>query len=77
MEAPAMTRTGPTTALSCAAMRAGRSSQETIRPVALDLSGLRHVDDTCRAALLTWAERRGGDGAEVRLPEPLAPVPAR
>uniref|UniRef100_A0AAU3GKY1 SulP family inorganic anion transporter n=1 Tax=Streptomyces sp. NBC_01401 TaxID=2903854 RepID=A0AAU3GKY1_9ACTN len=38
------------------------------RPVALDLSGLHHLDHACRTALENWAERHSSSGTEpVRL----------
>ncbi|MFF9689978.1 SulP family inorganic anion transporter [Streptomyces sp. NPDC014623] len=38
------------------------------RPVALDLSGLHHLDHACRTALENWAERHSSTGTEpVRL----------
>ncbi|MEV6259950.1 SulP family inorganic anion transporter [Streptomyces sp. NPDC051784] len=38
------------------------------RPVALDLSGLHHLDHACRTALENWAERHSASGTEpVRL----------
>ncbi|MEU0150241.1 SulP family inorganic anion transporter [Streptomyces sp. NPDC006288] len=38
------------------------------RPIALDLSGLHHLDHACRTALENWAERHSASGTEpVRL----------
>ncbi|MGW0790742.1 SulP family inorganic anion transporter [Streptomyces sp. NPDC002911] len=38
------------------------------RPIALDLSGLNHLDHACRTALESWAERHSASGTEpVRL----------
>ncbi|MFC9946615.1 SulP family inorganic anion transporter [Streptomyces pratensis] len=38
------------------------------RPIALDLSGLHHLDHACRTALENWAERHSSSGTEpVRL----------
>ncbi|MEV3931390.1 MULTISPECIES: SulP family inorganic anion transporter [unclassified Streptomyces] len=38
------------------------------RPIALDLSGLHHLDHACRTALESWAERHSSSGTEpVRL----------
>ncbi|MFJ8922014.1 Sulfate permease, MFS superfamily [Streptomyces sp. LamerLS-316] len=43
-------------------------SLPTDRPVALDLSGLHHLDHACRTALENWAERHSASGTEpVRL----------
>ncbi|MHC6624843.1 SulP family inorganic anion transporter [Streptomyces globosus] len=43
------------------------------RPVELDLTGVRHLDHACRAALEGWAERRHEVGtAPVRVREPAA-----
>ncbi|MGC9668997.1 SulP family inorganic anion transporter [Planosporangium sp. 12N6] len=46
------------------------------RPVELDVSGLRHVDHTCRAALVTWAANRNHGSCRVDLPEYLSAVSA-
>ncbi|MCX5415719.1 SulP family inorganic anion transporter [Streptomyces sp. NBC_00059] len=46
------------------------------RPIALDLSGLHHLDHACRTALENWAERHSSSGTEpVRLTRTEA-VPA-
>jgi MFS superfamily sulfate permease-like transporter len=45
------------------------------RPVSLDVSGLRHLDHTCRSALVTWAANRNDGDCRVELPEHLAAVP--
>ncbi|MFF6936476.1 SulP family inorganic anion transporter [Streptomyces sp. NPDC008312] len=43
-------------------------SLPTDRPIALDLSGLHHLDHACRTALENWAERHSASGTEpVRL----------
>lgn len=40
----------------------------TDRPIALDLSGLHHLDHACRTALESWAERHSASGTDpVRL----------
>ncbi|MEV4629796.1 SulP family inorganic anion transporter [Micromonospora sp. NPDC049523] len=40
------------------------------RPVTLDLSELRHLDEACRTALLTWATHHRSGGSEVHLQDP-------
>ncbi|MEV7002977.1 SulP family inorganic anion transporter [Streptomyces sp. NPDC093982] len=46
------------------------------RPVELDLSGLHHLDHTCRTALKTWAERHSVKGTEpVRVTEGAKAIP--
>jgi MFS superfamily sulfate permease-like transporter len=47
------------------------------RPASLDLSGLRHLDHACRAALEGWATRHDGRGSEVDVSEPWETVAAR
>ncbi|MFD8803718.1 SulP family inorganic anion transporter [Streptomyces atroolivaceus] len=39
-------------------------SLPTDRPIALDLSGLHHLDHACRTALESWAERHSSSGTE-------------
>lgn len=41
------------------------------RPLELDLSDLRHLDQACRLALVAWAAQRDGRGSPVRVSEPL------
>lgn len=41
------------------------------RSVRLDLTGLRHLDEACRSALLTWAARREAGAGEVAVEPPL------
>ena len=41
------------------------------RAVRLDLSGLRHLDEACRSALLAWAARREADEGAVDVDPPL------
>ena len=46
-------------------------SLPTDRPIALDLSGLHHLDHACRTALENWAERHSSSGTEpVRMMTP-------
>ncbi|MFE5243935.1 MULTISPECIES: SulP family inorganic anion transporter [unclassified Streptomyces] len=50
----------------------------TDRPIALDLSGLHHLDHACRTALENWAERHSSSGTEpVRLTRTEAVTAAR
>ncbi|MFE2185497.1 hypothetical protein [Streptomyces sp. NPDC059455] len=42
------------------------------RPIARDLTGLRHQDHVCTMALMGWAERHSADGVD-----PVRLIPAR
>lgn len=47
------------------------------RPVRLDLTGLRYLDDACRSALLGWTARQQAGDGEVAVDPPLeVPAPA-
>lgn len=46
------------------------------RRIELDLSGLRHLDHACRAALLTWTAQRDSHGSQVQVSGDLSAAPA-
>lgn len=47
------------------------------RPVVVDISGLRHLDEACRSALVAWSTRHGNTDLDVDLRPPVEQVAAR